>query len=588
MKQTYKTLIIKNLNIWLKRVKELLKFSRGLYLYLYLGLKMNLFKMKKNLIHLLIVIMAISLSGIIIVQFFWIKNAIRVKEAEYNENIREAMGRIIQKIERKQQVVFISENWNNGFMSLSSNPDSQIKGNNFYQYFTNDTIFIINDEQTNSSKNVDVKITVKTDNEKKKVLCGNGNNTEKTVVYVSPESKNKVEEDFIFLADSGQNISSVNTYKIKKTQQLEETIEKMVVEFETRFSSVEQRINIENIRELIYQEIIEKGIDSDFQYAIINVQNDSIENKSPEFSKNLMPYSYKANLFPDDIVDKSIYLYLYLPGKYGFIYKSLVYLLTGSVFFTLVIILIFGFTIRIIYKQKKISEIKSDFINNMTHEFKTPIATISLAADSISNPKIINDSGKISEYLRIIKEENRRMNNQVESVLQMSLLEKDKFKLSLTEANLHVLIQKAIQNIEIQIKQKNGTLNSVLHAQNSVARIDEIHFLNIIHNLLDNANKYSYQNPQISISTRNQNGNILISIEDQGIGIKKEDLVRIFDKFYRVSTGNIHNVKGFGLGLSYVKAIVTQFGGTIHASSEPRKGSKFEISLPVIPVNNEE
>jgi two-component system phosphate regulon sensor histidine kinase PhoR len=222
----------------------------------------------------------------------------------------------------------------------------------------------------------------------------------------------------------------------------------------------------------------------------------------------------------------------------------------------------------------------------MTHEFKTPIATISLAADSIRNTKIISDETKINQYLNIIKEENRRMNNQVESVLQMSLLEKEKFKLKLSEYDLHELIETAIKNIKIQIQQKNGNINVALHAENPFSLVDETHFLNIIHNLLDNAIKYSKDNLEITLTTRNQDGNIIILIEDNGIGIKKEDLVRIFDKFYRVSTGNIHNVKGFGLGLSYVKAIVNEFNGSINVISEIERGSRFEISLPVIPVSN--
>ena len=178
------------------------------------------------------------------------------------------------------------------------------------------------------------------------------------------------------------------------------------------------------------------------------------------------------------------------------------------------------------------------------------------------------------------------MNNQVESVLQMSLLEKDKYKVNLSEFDIHELINKAIKNSRILISQNKGKLNVELQAENPFALVDETHFLNIIHNLLDNAIKYSKDKIRIELTTQNQNGSIIISIKDNGIGIKKEDLVRIFDKFYRVSTGNIHNVKGFGLGLSYVKAIVHEFNGTINASSEIGKGSNFEIKIPVIPLNN--
>ncbi|OFY06393.1 MAG: hypothetical protein A2W99_11855 [Bacteroidetes bacterium GWF2_33_16] len=533
--------------------------------------------------HFLISVMIISLSGIIIVQLLWIKNAIEVKETEYNKNVREALENIVQKIERKQQIVFLSENIDRIFYTSNQSDSISIK-NNYYQYFVDDSS---SNWKKNNSQHNEYNITVNANSTPKKVFKNKSIENSTRVYITNDELKNKA-NSVIFISDTSKVIKKSNTYTIVKAEQFKKNINDMVFEFETRYSSAADRIDFDNLNDIIKKEIVDNGIDEEFHYAIINSRNDSIENRSTQFNEMLINKAYKANLFPNDYVDKNIFLYLYLPGKNNFIFRSLIYMLSGSVFFTLVIILIFGFTVRIIYKQKKISEIKSDFINNMTHEFKTPIATISLAADSISNPKVLGNQERINEYLRIIKEENRRMNNQVESVLQMSLLEKDKFKLSLKEADLHKLIQKAIQNIEIQIKQKNGAIKSIFEASNCYARIDEIHFLNIIHNLLDNANKYANQNPEISISTRNQNGNILITIEDNGIGIKKEDLVRIFDKFYRVSTGNIHNVKGFGLGLSYVKAIVTQFGGIIHATSEYGKGSKFEISLPIIQVNNEE
>jgi len=524
--------------------------------------------------------MIISLTGIIIVQLFWIKNAIEVKKAEYSKNVKEALENIIQKIERKQQIVFLSENIDR-VIYTSSDGDSISTANHFYEYFLKDSI---TNKVNQKRQHINYKVTVNNDSNLISVIS-NKSKENNDFVFIGADGLTSTTNSVIVVSDTAKVVT--NTYKIVKAKQFEKNLEDMVLEFETRFSSAVERIDFENLNNIIKGEIVDNGIDKEFQYAIINTKNDSIENRSAKFEDELIKSSYKANLFPNDYVDKNIFLYLYLPSKHSFIFRSLIYMLSGSIFFTLVIIFIFGFTIRIIYKQKKISEIKSDFINNMTHEFKTPIATISLAADSISNPKILGDQERINEYLRIIKEENRRMNNQVESVLQMSLLEKEKFKLSLIETDLHILIQKAIQNIEIQIKQKNGIINSVLHADNSFAMIDETHFLNIIHNLLDNANKYSNQNPQINILTRNQNGNILISVEDNGIGIKKEDLVRIFDKFYRVSTGNIHNVKGFGLGLSYVKAIVIQFGGSIHATSLPGKGSKFEISLPLIPFSNE-
>ena len=226
------------------------------------------------------------------------------------------------------------------------------------------------------------------------------------------------------------------------------------------------------------------------------------------------------------------------------------------------------------------SEMKSDFINNMTHEFKTPIATISLAVDSINTPAVINKAEQIKYYTNIIKEENRRMNSQVENVLQMSLIDKKDLELNIGTYDVHLLLSNAIKNISLHVDKRKGKLTSILNAENSFFEVDEVHFTNVILNLLDNAIKYSKTEPNIKITTKNNLNGILISIEDDGIGMSNDTLHRIFDKFYRVPTGNVHNIKGFGLGLSYVKAIIQNFDGQIEVSSTIGKGSIFTIFLP--------
>ena len=240
----------------------------------------------------------------------------------------------------------------------------------------------------------------------------------------------------------------------------------------------------------------------------------------------------------------------------------------------------FIYTLYIIFKQKKISEITNDFINNMTHEFKTPIATISLATDSINNPTIIKDENKIKRFLTIIKQENKRMLSQVEKVLQMALLEKDDFKLKFTGVYANDLINQVVQNAELQVTNRGGNIKIDLEANPDLIEADITHFSNIIHNLLDNANKYSPETPEITVNTHNVNNGIAISVRDKGLGMTKEAIKHIFDKFYRVHTGNRHDVKGFGLGLSYVKAMVNAHNGTISVESEPGKGSNFVINFP--------
>ena len=270
-----------------------------------------------------------------------------------------------------------------------------------------------------------------------------------------------------------------------------------------------------------------------------------------------------------------------VPNQQSLIWKEVIWFILGSILFTLIITTAFFITIRTLLKQKKLSEIKSDFINNMTHEFKTPLATISLAVDALKNEKVTGNKEKTDYFTAIIKEENKRMNKQVETILQAALLDKKEVQLNLKRSAAHDLIVAALNNINLQVEEKKGTLEVELDAENDVIDADEVHFTNVINNLLDNAVKYSKENPHIKLTTKSAGHQFKIKIEDNGIGMNKETLHRIFEKFYRAHTGNVHNVKGFGLGLSYVKTMVEAHHGTIKAESVLGKGSSFCITIPL-------
>ena len=231
-------------------------------------------------------------------------------------------------------------------------------------------------------------------------------------------------------------------------------------------------------------------------------------------------------------------------------------------------------------RQKKIAEIKTDFINNMSHELKTPLATISLAVDAINNPKVVEDTNRIKYYSGIISRENERMNAQVENILQMALLDKDNFSLHEQLVNVHSLIQRTIEPFNLQVMQRNGSINLNLAAANPYIVADEVHFTNVIINLLDNANKYSPQKPTINIRTHNGKSGIVITIEDHGMGMSTDTKKKIFDRFYRGHSGNIHNIKGFGLGLAYVRNIIKKHEGKMTVHTELNKGSRFDLFLP--------
>ncbi len=304
---------------------------------------------------------------------------------------------------------------------------------------------------------------------------------------------------------------------------------------------------------------------------------DTVHNYSKVYA--LMPPSGSAaeNLAPDEI------LIVVVRDIKDIVLQSLGWHIIVAILFSLIIISAFYLTVNTMLRQKKNSEIKNDFINNMTHEFKTPLATISLAVDALRNEKVINDKEKMGYFRNIIKEENQRMNRQVETILRAALLDKTEVDLLLKPIHVHQVIHEVMDNFTLQLNDKKGKVHIDLSAANDLIDADEVHFSNLINNFFDNSVKYSKEHvpPDLKISTASNGKNISIKLEDNGIGMTKETLKRIFEKFYRVHTGNLHNVKGFGLGLSYVKTMVDALGGEIKVESILGKGSTFTIELPL-------
>jgi len=335
-----------------------------------------------------------------------------------------------------------------------------------------------------------------------------------------------------------------------------------------------------------------KGVD--FEYAVtttsmigderesknfFSAYSDTINNLNVVYPLDPPGNSFAAGLAPQEL------LIVVVSHVKNVVWKQMVWMLIGALVFTFIIFTAFFITIRALLKQKKLSEIKSDFINNMTHEFKTPIATISLAVDALKNEKVLNDKTKMEYFSGIIKDENKRMNKQVETILEAALMDKQDVQLNLVPLHAHELIRSAINNIQLPVKEKNGVLETDFKAANDLILADDVHFTNIINNLLDNAVKYSKDDLKIKVTTCNYNSHLRIKIEDNGIGMNKETLNLVFEKFYRAHTGNIHNIKGFGLGLSYVKSIVDAHHGKIKAESTPGKGSCFTLDFSVVKKN---
>lgn len=358
--------------------------------------------------------------------------------------------------------------------------------------------------------------------------------------------------------------------------------------------SVSDRFTTDEVKKLITNGLKKAKLDTTFEFAIfgksqfgnnggVKMQSAGLPALMEKSTKDSSQYSFHYIPLVTSLEDLTVQtetLYVLQQRNNLLLLISLGKMMAGGLLFTAVIITAFILTIRTMLNQKKISEIKSDFINNMTHELKTPLATISLAIDAISNAKVMDNKEKILYFSGIIKEENKRMNKQVESILQSALLEKNEISLNLQVTDVHDVIQHTVDNLQLQFGSKNGHVEVRLDAINPIIQADDVHFSNVIFNLLDNAIKYSKENLEVVISTYNTKKSLVITISDNGIGMSRDTISRIFEKFYRAHTGNVHNVKGFGLGLSYVKAIVDAHKGKIKVESTPGKGSKFTMEFP--------
>ncbi len=355
-----------------------------------------------------------------------------------------------------------------------------------------------------------------------------------------------------------------------------------------------EEINNENLDEYLKKGLEAKGVQLNVEYGVFSKSSESfisvnghyvvdIEGGSSEIGKKetrgLKNTQFSIDLF-DEGESSPGSLKLFFPGYNSFLLSSVWILLLCSLLFTGLVMFCFGYVIYVVFRQKQVSEMKTDFINNMTHEFKTPIATISLASDSILSPSIIENKDKITRFANIIKQENRRMLAQVEKVLQMARIDKKEFELNISDVHMHTIISTAVENSNLKVSSRGGSIVSKLNASNDLVQGDSNHIANMMNNLLDNAEKYSPESPKIIVETKNIKQGFLVEITDHGVGMSKEAQKQIFEKFYRVHTGNRHDVKGFGLGLSYVKALISAHKGTITVNSELGKGSTFKLIFP--------
>ncbi len=541
--------------------------------------------MNRKNIRAIIILMSVALVGIISLQVYWIKHDIQIKEMQFDQAVNQSMNEIVDKIETNEAMNMLHERV------------FKIDPVKITQLMIRDT------SSTSPIMITDTSIEMPHHPVKPPPVVDDLDNADINIEFHRPGSnrtflrvqrRNYVQKDSIsqhtihssritrIFGDSAEVIIRQNEEKIKaRLEKLNDVMEKMAIEFAGPENNIVNRLDSNRLDSLVKFELRNRGIELVPDYGVFNGSNNSfLITKSSIVPEELIKSRYRTLLFPNDIVSKPDYLILHFPGSMKYVLTSMWIMLLSSSLFTFIILFGFAYTIQVIYRQKKLSDIKSDFINNMTHEFKTPIATISLAVDSIKDPRVKTNPEKFDYFTRIIREENKRMNGQVENVLQMALLEKGELSIKREDVNIHSIIENAVELISLQVENKQGTLKCNLNAEIPVVRADAMHLSSVIFNLLDNANKYSPEEPNITVETVNFKNGVIVRVADKGIGMTKETQKKIFEKFYRVPTGNLHDIKGFGLGLSYVKAIVEQHKGWIKVESEPGKGSIFEFFIP--------
>ncbi|MGD0757092.1 MAG: HAMP domain-containing sensor histidine kinase [Bacteroidales bacterium] len=513
--------------------------------------------MKRITIVLLAVFFFLAISGLILIQLYWIRGAIAITDQQFRYLANKALESVVLNLEEKELINNIASDIDpTSTDSVTAIvPANSPLAKKLHGYKPNSALL-----EMYGLNNPGEPIAITSSGHK---------------IFISSENIPAFSADETTEPSSQITNSEIKGRVTNKIVSLEKIMEKIL----RNTPDIRERINPEKLKEELRTALNNVGIYLDFEFSIRSGRYGSIW-KTPGYNDKPGTNKFIIQLFPNDPVPSQNQIVLYCLQEQHYKFEKIGNLALITLLFTLILIILSTGTFIVIFRQKKISEIRSDFINNMTHELKTPISTISLASQMMADKTIAEKDKNIDRLAKVISDESMRLKFQVEKVLQMAIFEKMKMKLNLAEMDVHGIIDKAVENFALQISDRNGIINTDLQATTSLVFIDEIHFLNSISNLIDNAIKYSKNNPDITISTRNNKKGILITIEDKGIGISKENLKRIFDKFYRAHSGNVHNVKGFGLGLSYVKKIIEEHNGSVKAESQINKGTKFTLFLP--------
>jgi two-component system phosphate regulon sensor histidine kinase PhoR len=514
---------------------------------------------------------SLALIGLITIQVYWINNSVKIGKERFEQNVNEALTNVVGRMEKQMAAANITKkiNFRKQGMRFYSPGDSSGKASvmddkGFFSMPKNKVNVKVYEEFSSDSSGVIVKKT------REKNYSSDS---------TSPDLLARMQSDGPLQPSISDSLDLKKNWFSHQNAMVNDIFDELVSV--NIYNDYDRKFDPKLLDSVLKVELLEKGVTADYEFGILSVKYvPSDSNIVDEKRLKLYNTPYKVNLSPDNIFIKPQYLSVYFPEQKSYLFSSMWFMLLVSLAFMLTLIFSFYYTISTIFKQKKLSEIKNDFISNMTHEFKTPISTISLACEVLNDNTIEKSPERVNTYVQMIKDENKRLSLLVENILQTAILDKGQLKLKLQSIDIHNLIENTITNIKLQVENKDGEISTGLKAAIPVINGDRVHITNIIFNLIDNALKYSNDHPKIRIETSSDNDGIFISVQDNGIGISKENQKRIFDTMFRVPTGNIHNVKGFGLGLSYVKAVVEKHGGSINVASELGKGSIFTVYLP--------
>jgi len=526
--------------------------------------------MDKKRLFVLVIVSLFSMILLIAIQVYWIKTSFDTQQKKFDQTVMLVMRNVVSKLEREEAITKVTT-------KLLDQTD-------FANAFGLDTTLNLGSFSINKGVKKEPLLEDnfqinQTPVDQLKIQFTPPKNTDSTFFIIRNTKKRVLSSNVNYSNNSLED--SLLERKLKNNATL---INNLVNELAliSVSKNINDRVSYKQIDSILHVELFANGIQTDYVYDILDVESNSLsiwnDNVNAEIIRN-SPYQF--NLFPNEFYVQSDKLLLYFPNQVNYLLKNSFKVLSVSALLIIILITLFYYSLSTIYKQKRLSLIKNDFINNMTHELKTPISTISLACEALGDHSLQMEMSQQKMYVGMINDENKRLSLLVDNVLKSAIWDSSSLKLKKELLDIHALVEKVVKSFEIQVKNKNGTIQLDLKATKSHFYFDSIHMSNVIYNLLDNANKYSTDEPIIHLQTKNLEGELIITVKDNGIGIPKEHQNKIFDKFYRISTGNVHNVKGFGLGLNYVKRIIDNHHGKIWLESVVGSGTTISFSIPI-------